>query len=130
MEEIFAYILLVDLLGLFVFVIVVTVFNRKYSASLDKLIEGLPEQAYEKLKEQSREGIDSLKEVLKENLKAQFRQPDYLVNLIMSEEFDSFGVKGLREECYKNYRRYKKAFSIIVVLLLLLFLSFAGMVIA
>ncbi len=126
MLEIFYGTLLIDLVALLVLVPLLITINRRYSISLDKLIDGLPEPAYEKLKEQSREKVDSIKSYFKENLKAQFNQPDFLINLITSKEFDSFGVKELREECNKNYRKYKNVFLLNAILFLYLALAALG----
>ena len=125
--EIFYALLLIDLLGLIIFTPILMIFSRRYSKSLNRLIKELPEPGFKKLKEQSKEGINSIEAYLRENLKAQFKQPDYLVNLITSEDFDSFGVKNYREECYKNYRTYKNLFIINFMLFIFLGLSALGM---
>lgn len=124
--EIFYALLLIDLLGLIIFTPVLIIFNWRYSKSLNRLIKELPDYAFEILKEQSSEGISSIETYIKENVKAQFKQPDYLVNLITSEDFDSFGIKQYREECYKNYRIYKKIFIVNFVLFIFLGLSVLG----
>lgn len=126
MVEIFYTLLLFDMLALVVFTPVLIFFSRRFSKSLGSLIRELPESAIDKLKEQSRDGTISVGRYIRESIRNQFKQPDYLVNLIISEDYDSFGIKTYREECYKNYRVYKRLFCFTIVLFVFLIISALG----
>ncbi|OIQ17412.1 MAG: hypothetical protein BM556_11445 [Bacteriovorax sp. MedPE-SWde] len=101
-------------------------FSWRYSVRLKELILVLPESAYGKLKDMSKVGIDSIKMYLKEEVKAWYKQPDYVLYLLKSGDFDELGIQRERAVCYKSYKRCKVCFLILCINLVFLIFTVIG----
>ncbi len=121
--EIFYGVVLLSFLILLIFTPILIIYNKKYLRSLKLLIEALPEEGFDKLKRESKKGMNTLKKYFIGELKAQFKQPDYLTNLITSTDYDGFGIAEVRRKCLITYKSYKFLFLINVITFAFLVLS-------